>query len=220
MTNSDFLTNAYTFLASLDWAFIIGLLASIATVASFWIQRRHNILSVRPIAEILVGDYENRLVAVIENKGTGPLIIKEFIVRNSAGIERKSVIGFFGVEFADVTWTMFLPDVDGQAILPGERKVLLELIGSPDSPDFFSQRDRVRRILSGLEAELHYQDIYKRSMPVKKRKFEFFSRRKVGGRKKKRFSITQSERQPAFAVTPANNFITAKCSANTAFCSV
>lgn len=157
-------------------AFIMGFLASAATVASFWTQRIHNRLSVRPIAEVLVGDYEDRLVVVLENKGIGPLIIKKFLVKNEMGSEKNSVIEFFETGFSDVVWKMFITDLEGLAILPGERKVLLELIGNPTDEEFASKRNRVRRLLGTLEATIHYKDIYGKLMPKKVRKFNFFRR--------------------------------------------
>ena len=164
------------FLSAQDWAFIMGFFASIATIGGFWIQRKHNKLSVRPIAEILVGNYEDRLVAIVENKGTGPLIVTKFRVRDEEGNEKKSGIEFFESGFPNVVWKMFIHDFEGLAILPGDRKVLLEILEVQQEKTWSSTRKKVRKTLGGLEATLHYEDIYKQKMPVKSRKFDYFRR--------------------------------------------
>ena len=59
-------------------AIVIALASLIVTIWQGIITRKHNILSVKPLPDILTSNYENRLAVTLENNGTGPLIIKDF----------------------------------------------------------------------------------------------------------------------------------------------
>jgi hypothetical protein len=125
---------------------------------------------------ISVGDYLNELVVFLQNKGTGPLIIKQLSVTSESGRKEKSIIDFFGSGFGNVVWSTFVADIDGWAILPGEAKTLIKLDGDPADKEFVLIRGEVRKALASLQVELLYQDIYGHSMPKKVRKLDFFAR--------------------------------------------
>lgn len=56
-------------------AIVISIISIIFTTTFSILQVKHNKNSVRPIASILLNDYENLLSVYIENVGTGPLTI-------------------------------------------------------------------------------------------------------------------------------------------------
>ncbi len=64
-------------LSKIDWGLVTGVIALIFTAISLQVQRKHNKLSVKPIAIISAGDYQDELAVHVQNKGTGPLIIME-----------------------------------------------------------------------------------------------------------------------------------------------
>lgn len=163
-------------LCRIDWGVIVGIIALIFTAISLQVQRRHNKLSVKPIAIISVGDYEDELAVYLQNKGTGPLIIKDLSFITYDGRKEKALIDFFGLDFGDVVWNTFVGNIDGWAILPGETKTLIKLEGTPLDKNFSHIRERVRKVLAPIQVELLYQDIYGNDMPKKTRKLDFFAR--------------------------------------------
>jgi hypothetical protein len=163
-------------LTKFDWGIVIGIIALIFTAITFRVQRKHNRLSVRPIAIISVGDYENKLTVSIQNKGTGPLIIKDLSITSENGKIEKAIINYFDSDYDHVVWSTFCADIDGWAILPGETQTLIKLDGNPADEDFVLIRNRVRKVLASLKVELRYQDIYEIDMPKKVRKLDFFAR--------------------------------------------
>ena len=78
------------------------LIALTSLAVAIWhgsITRKHNILSVKPLPDILVSNYRNRIAISIENNGIGPLIIKNF--RAYVGDESKSNL---------IDWMPHVPD--------------------------------------------------------------------------------------------------------------
>jgi hypothetical protein len=135
-------------------------------------------LSVRPIAIVTVGDYEHRLSVFLQNEGTGPLIIKELRFKDESGNTESALIDFFGGRFDGVGWSTFTGDIDGWAIRPGKYQTLIELEGDSLDENFILIRDEVREILAPITVHLEYQDIYKKNMPAKIKKLDFFARAK------------------------------------------
>ena len=89
-------------LSKIDWGLVIGVIALIFTAVSLQIQRKHYRLSVRPIALIAVADYENEVTVYLQNKGTGPLIVKKLSFTNQYGKTETAIIDFFGSDFENV----------------------------------------------------------------------------------------------------------------------
>lgn len=166
------------FIIRTDWGVVISIIALIFTAVTLYFQRQHNRLSVRPIAIVTVGDYEHRLSVFLQNEGLGPLIIKELRFRDESGNIESALLDFFGEKFDDVEWSTFTSDIDGWAIRPGKYRTLIELEGDPLDEDFILIRDEVRKVLAPITVHLKYQDIYKKNMPNKIRKLDFFARAK------------------------------------------
>ena len=163
-------------LSMIDWGLVIGVIALFFTAISLQVQRKHNRLSVKPIAIVSVADYENVLAVRLQNKGTGPLIIKNLSFIDQNGKTKKALIDFFGSDFKNVVWSTFVADIDGWAILPNEAKTLIELNGDLTDNEFVRVRDNVRKVLAQIQVELIYQDIYEKDMPKKIRKLDWFAR--------------------------------------------
>lgn len=166
-------------LTRIDWGVVTGLIALLFTGFSLKVQHQHNILSIKPIAIFSVGDYENQLAVHLQNKGVGPLIIKKLSFVNEKGRRENSIIDLFGTEFENVVWDTFVDDIDGWAVLPNESKTLIRLNGDPSDQEFCLMRNKVRKVLSTIQAELIYLDIYGNKMPMKVRKLDFFARHLV-----------------------------------------
>ncbi len=156
-------------------ALLVSALSIMLTVASLYLQRKHNYRSLTPIASIPIADYENKLGVRLKNSGVGPLIIDKFRVtdgRRTGG----DLISFMPGLPSGVMWDTFHAHLDGLCIPPGESLIVLQLIGDPDDQRFAQARDSCRKALRVLEVSVSYKDIYARQMPVKMRDLSWFGR--------------------------------------------
>ena len=55
-------------------AAFVSLLSLVVSIIALAIHRKHNYMSVKPIAHFSKGDYEDCLFIKLKNYGTGPLI--------------------------------------------------------------------------------------------------------------------------------------------------
>src|SRR2546430_4757052 len=79
--------NAFGALASAAAAFLALLVSAISVGISVWAvrtQRKHNELSVRPLAEITVADHESSVRVKLRNHGIGPMIVTAVTVSDGA----------------------------------------------------------------------------------------------------------------------------------------
>lgn len=170
--------NAFGALASAAAAFLALLVSGISLIVAFWtlwIQRRHNRLSVRPLPEVTVADYENSLRVKLRNSGSGPLIVKSLKVSNGPEY-RDSVIDWMPSLKAGRAWTTFVRATVGRAILPGEDIVLLELSEFDGEKNFAHHRNLVRKALAPLTVQVECSDIYNSHLPRYQRELKWFGR--------------------------------------------
>ena len=138
---------------------IIALAALITTIWQGLITRKHNRLSVKPIGDILANNFEDKIDVILENKGTGPLIIKSFraIVNNES---KSNLIDWMPNLPNGFNWSNWLKDFEGTALKPLESITLLEF-----KLDFREEkqrkiRDNIRKALCKICIEFEYKDIY------------------------------------------------------------
>lgn len=166
-------------ISKIDWGLVIGLIALFFTAITLQVQRKHNRLSVKPIPNVISNDYEDVLVVGLENKGIGPLIIKDLSFTNQSGERQKDIISFFNLGFEGVVWTTFAANMDGLAVVPNGTETLIQLNGELADGEFGVIRDKVRAVLADIKVVLIYQDIYGNNMPKMIRSLGFFGRQKV-----------------------------------------
>ena len=178
LTSNTGLANAIAALSGV----LVAFLAFMASIISLTVsvkalkgQQKHNILSVRPIPEITVADYENSLRIKVRNNGNGPLFIKGFKVIGSDSI-KSSVIACMGALPNDRSWTHFATDLESRVVMPGQFLPLLELTELESESSFSECRDLCRSWLSGLECALTYSDLYATSFEDYKKSLSWFGR--------------------------------------------
>ena len=179
MTNIVELVNQNPNVASAIAAFLAAfaaLISIILTVASLWIQRRHNFKTVTPIANILPSDYENDIAVRIRNSGTGPLIIRRLTVTQQGVPPAKNIISLMPDLPDGITWTTFFMNAENYAITPSNSITLIRLEDDDSNENFSKARDSVRYHLGKLKLTLEYQDIYGRSMPKNTKALDLFNR--------------------------------------------
>jgi len=172
------LTNALATVASAIIAlaaFIISLVSLYVAHAALKIQRRHNVLSVKPIPMVSVADYEDRLTVKILNNGSGPLIITAVQVKKESQI-RESLIAWMPFLSDGMYWETFVGPIKDRSLLPGNEIKLLELIGDHTENEFETARDGCRAALSPLTVVVEYTDVYGTVFPFHEKQLSWFAR--------------------------------------------
>ena len=164
---------------------VIALLALIVAATSIFLtwrslkgQERHNRLSVTPMPQIAVGDYENSLFVRIDNNGPGPLIIKDLEVLG--GVKKAGdIISLMPALPSGMAWRDYVSGLAGRAIEQGSSLVLISLSGDPEEKSFSDARDICRLSLAKLTVRLTYTDVYGSSFDPCERALTWFARSKT-----------------------------------------
>jgi hypothetical protein len=170
--------NAFGALASAAAAFLALFLSIISVGISVWAvrsERKHSALSVRPLAEITVADYEDCLRVKLRNHGIGPMLITTVRVCDSQN-SKPSLVEWMPPLPKNRPWTNFAGNAAGRALAPGGEIVLLELIEHEGESGFARSRNLVRKALAPLTVHVEYTDIYNSSMPVHSKPLSWFGR--------------------------------------------
>ena len=172
------IANAYGAIGSAVAAFlalIISVISICVSIKTLSIQRKHNELSVRPFAEVLVANFENSLRIKLANNGSGPLIINGISISNGH-IEQNSLIDWMPELPHDKLWTTFTGNLQNRIILAGRDLTLLELTKVAGELNFEESRDIVRAALSPLTIKVNYSDIYENKLHPHQKDLSWFGR--------------------------------------------
>jgi hypothetical protein len=160
-------------------AVCVSFVSVLLTVWSVTGQRKHNRLSVRPLASISLADCEDRLTVRLDNNGVGPLIVQKILVSDGQSV-KNSVIDWMPDLPYGFQWNAFNKDLQARSLAPGKKIVLLQLIGDPADAKFGLARDLCRGCLKKLTVELHYTDVYNKAMTPANRSLSWFGRHAAG----------------------------------------
>ncbi len=156
-------------------AIIIGFLSIILTFWTLLTNRRHQRLTLRPIADISTEDFENKSSVKIENKGNGPLIINAF--RAIKGTDSKADLIDWMPELPDnLYWSDFHKHIEGSALRPSGSLALVEFKLDKSNAKQREARDNIRRTLEIIDGELDYSDIYEKPMHYPRHSLSWFGR--------------------------------------------
>ncbi|MGV0938893.1 hypothetical protein [Empedobacter falsenii] len=87
---------------------IVSISALFVAFLAYYQSRTHNYLSVKPIANILPQDYEDKICVILQNKGIGPLITKSIkFVNTQTKVEKKYLVDFMPELTGNSSWTNF-----------------------------------------------------------------------------------------------------------------
>lgn len=172
------LTNALATVASA----VIALAALIVSGVSLYIglralalQRKHNVLSVKPLPEVSKADFENLLIVKINNNGPGPLIIKSVAVKDGSHT-KESLIEWMPSLPTGMFWETFTERLNDRSVPPGGEIIVLQLGGDQSDTAFQEVRDDCRVALSRLKVLVEYTDIYGSNMPAYEKSLDWFGR--------------------------------------------
>ena len=172
--------NAFGALASAaaaSFALLVSVISVGISIFAVKTERRHNELSVRPLAEITVGDYEQSLRVKLRNHGIGPMIATAMIVSDGE-TTKDTIVDWMPKLPGGRKWTNFAGASD-RTLSPGGEIVLLELTEKDGEEGFAACRELVRKALARLTVTVEYTNIYNTVMPPRQKKLEWFGRLKA-----------------------------------------
>ncbi len=161
---------------------VVAAIACIVSFASLYFsikalkyQRHHNKLSVTPIPEVTVADYENSIRVKLRNNGSGPIIVKSVSVINGKE-SRASLIEWMPALPNNRHWTTFSHSLVNRSLLPGSELILLELTACASETGFAKCREKCRLALSVLIVEVDFTDVYKSAFLKYSKSLDWFGR--------------------------------------------
>jgi hypothetical protein len=156
-------------------AFVVSCFAIVYQRRSLKLQKKYNEMSIVPIGDIKVGDYEEDIYVSIVNNGIGPLLLQDVFVNDGKKTE-KSIIILLPPAFKDTEWADFIGEVTLWALRPGDQVFLLRKKFTSNSSASTEERDRLRKFLMSLTVRITYTDIYQKKSYTSERKLEWFGR--------------------------------------------
>ena len=156
-------------------ALLVSVVSVVVSVWALRIQRRHNVLSVCPLPEVTVADYENSLRVKVRNNGSGPMMIVSMSVTDGVA-SRSALVDWMPALPGGRAWTHFSHRLENRSLLAGGEIVLLELTKYEGEQDYSRCRDVVREALSQLAVSLQYTDVYSTAFPRYSKSLEWFGR--------------------------------------------
>jgi hypothetical protein len=139
---------------------ILSICALIVAYITYYSSRKHNYLSVKPIAYILPKDYEDHVCVILQNKGTGPLITKSIkFINDETKEEKKYLIDFVPALKNGEKYSNF-SKANKYILTPNEDKILLEYTFRKDSKSFEENKRIIRKALKDIRIVITYTGVY------------------------------------------------------------
>lgn len=170
--------NAFGALASAVAAILALVVSGISIGISIWtakIQRKHNELSVRPLAEVTVADYENSLHVKLRNNGSGPMIVTAVTVSDGKN-SFPNLVEWMPLLPEGRPWNTFTHALRNRSLQPGGEIILIELTEYDEEQGFAKCRETVRTALAPLTVNVEYTDIYNTVLFPCKKPLSWFGR--------------------------------------------
>lgn len=149
---------------------LVAICALFISYQNYSSQKAHNKNSVRPILNIILGDYQNTIFVKIVNNGVGPAtIIDANFIKQS--LSKKSLIEIIETNhtYENITYLHFVHDIIGKTIPPAGSITFLKV--QADSKPLFA----LRNDLKSIDITIKYVSIYEDSWTVN-RDLSYFGR--------------------------------------------
>lgn len=146
-------------------AFLVSIASLCFTSRELKLQRQHNYKAVKPIGNIVVGDYENKIFIRIDNDGIGPLIIKKLTVKNQERT-KDTIIDIIPAEISKrIQWSDFATSLEKKAIPAGQKLNILvweinDTYKHLGQEKIIKDRTDLRDVLKDITMTLDYTDVY------------------------------------------------------------
>ncbi len=143
----------------------ISVVAVVFTWRTLYIQKKHNIKSIKPIGKIRLGDYESNIYIRIDNSGIGPLILEKIFLNGVEIPANKMLIESIPKNRREnIRWKNFTGNYFKRTIPAGEN---LELIRWTPETDFekteyqtSKTKSNIRDTFQNWNLRIEYTDIY------------------------------------------------------------
>lgn len=147
-------------------AIIISIIAVIFTACALYIQRKHNIKSIKPIGKIRIGDYESNIYIRIDNSGIGPLILlKVFLNGNEIPADKMLIESIPSRRRENIQWKNFSGNYNNRTIPIGDNLELIRWTPESDFPkspeEIETTKSNIRDTFQNWNLKIEYTDIYK-----------------------------------------------------------
>lgn len=143
------------------WApILIALLSLAVSLWFFWIQRKHNRLSVKPILTLVKGDYEDNIFVKLRNKGFGPLIIENIKVFKEDDNKSSNIMDFMPNLPEGKSWSGFSGVLDNVVLSPNEERILVGYTPESENKEEEKIKYDIRNNLKDIKINIKYKDIY------------------------------------------------------------
>ena len=165
------------YINSINWEFFVALAAIITSVFAIYTQRAHNRLTFKPIPIIQKFNYNNRLKILLWNKGTGPMFIISFTIKDVRGnsvkvansMSEKEAHGFMDIvpiETRQLAYVDFISNPIERVVAPTESLNMIEFkIRDDDSKhtvaDYDQALKKIKKSLHNVVVHIEYSNIYK-----------------------------------------------------------
>ncbi|GAB3277347.1 hypothetical protein GCM10027297_13500 [Parahaliea aestuarii] len=153
-------------------AVVISLISLFVAIRTLSAQKKHNKLSVKPIAHFSKGDYENHIFVRLKNYGMGPLIITKFEISKDKSSFKRLIDSFNGAA-SKITWETFADDIEGRVLAPQKEFTLIQASFTSDQENI---RQAIRQSLAKTTLTVGYRCIYEEDQPQVQEKLEWFAR--------------------------------------------
>lgn len=136
----------------------------------------------RPLLHIGYFDGESKILILIKNKGSGPLIITNYFLLNITDNTKVDSI-FEVLPPLDISYNNFSPNLSNYVLSADEEMELLSIeLTEEDFNDeeiiniFESGREQIRSVISKFKIIVEYNDVFGNKMPKYERSLEWFGR--------------------------------------------
>ena len=157
-------------------ALIASCISTILAIRAVALQREHNRISVKPLPDIILADYEDEIAVRIHNHGLGPMIIDKLEVLADKVVLADNIIDLMPTPPKDIFWDDFIKILAGRILAPGEEKVLIKLSDDSENKVFEDFRDEVRKKLAPLIVRVQYKGVYDKKTSSHERSLDWFGR--------------------------------------------
>jgi hypothetical protein len=144
---------------------ILGSFSIIAAIIAIWYtsksikqQQIHNQKSVKPIPNVQVISSINGIELNLQNRGIGPMIIKEIVYKyeDKKFYEIDKLFDEIGVNIDGMAFGLPFKST----ILPNQKEELLKFSVDQSNSKFISKLDDITKIIAKMEIKVLYCDIY------------------------------------------------------------
>jgi len=154
----------------------ISFISTLLALWSVYLQRKHNQISIKPLPDIIFGDYTNEIKVALHNHGLGPMVLTKVEILKDGVVLDDNLISLMPEQPKGIDWDDFVELLKDRILAPGEEKMLVKLTGNPKNKTYGKFRDKVREELAPLSVKIYYKGIYDKEETIFEKELDWFRR--------------------------------------------